>query len=126
MNNPRILLVDDDAELRALLIEHLTQEGYVVDGEGDGKAALGRIEAVPYNVILLDVDLPGSKGTDILKTIRSRLMKCRVIMLTGMTGLQTAVECLRLGAVDYITKPCNIEYLTASIRKAIKSGSETS
>jgi len=116
---PRILFVDDDAELRAIVREQLTASGYEVDEAEDGTVAIEKMQHGRYRVVLLDITMPGASGLDVLKLIKARNPECRVIMLTGVVGLSVAIESLKMGADDYITKPYNLDYLLNSIKRAL-------
>lgn len=121
MTDPRarILFVDDDAELRAIVREQLSAAGYDVDEAEDGSVAMEKMGQGTYRLILLDITMPGTSGLDVLRTIKERTPSCRVIMLTGVVGLSVAIESLKMGADDYITKPYNLEYLLSSIRRVL-------
>jgi DNA-binding response OmpR family regulator len=116
-----ILFVDDDVELRGMVREQLAEEGYQIDEADNGALAIERLEAQEYDLVLLDIVMPEKTGLDVLNFIRDKKLSCRVIMLTGVTGLATAIESLNLGASDYITKQYNIEYLLAAIRRVLSA-----
>lgn len=115
----RILFVDDDAELRAIVREQLSSAGFEVDEAEDGAVAMEKMKEGRYRLILLDITMPGTSGLDVLRTVKERSPACRVIMLTGVVGLSVAIESLKLGADDYITKPYNLDYLLNSIRRVL-------
>jgi len=94
-------------------------EGYAVSEAGKVSDAMRLIEASEYDLLLLDVRLPDGTGLDILKFMRESGNTTPVIMLTGTTGLDIAVESVRLGARDYVTKPAKISYLLHSIRELL-------
>lgn len=116
----RILFVDDDTELREIVREQLAAAGYVLDEADDGTTAIAKLGKESYDLVLLDITMPGATGMDVLKFIKRKSLKCRVIMLTGMVGLSVAIDSVKLGADDYITKPYHIEYLLASIRRSLE------
>jgi DNA-binding response OmpR family regulator len=118
-NKNKILFVDDDAELREIVKEQLCSEGYVLDEAEDGNRAIEKIKLQTYDLLLLDITMPGKSGMDVLKFAKETSPGCHVIMLTGMVGLSVAIESLKLGADDYITKPYNMDYLLASIRRVL-------
>ncbi len=117
----RILFVDDDAELREIVRDQLTLSGYVFDEAEDGTIAIEKIKGQTYDLLLLDITMPGKSGLDVLKFVKEYSPSCRVIMLTGVVGLSVAIESLKLGADDYITKPYNLEYLLNSIKRVLGS-----
>lgn len=114
-----ILFVDDDAELRAIVREQLEVAGYVMEEAPDGTTAMEMVQQKPYGLVLLDITMPGASGLDVLKFVKQFSPTCHVIMLTGVTGLGVAIESLKLGADDYITKPYNLEYLLNAIRRVL-------
>jgi DNA-binding response OmpR family regulator len=118
-NKDRILFVDDDAELREIVRDQLSSVGYQVDEAADGTHAIDKIPAGDYDLLLLDITLPGKTGIEVLKFVKEKSIPCRVIMLTGMAGLSLAFQSLKLGADDYITKPYNADYLLSSIKRVL-------
>jgi len=114
-----ILFVDDDAELRTIVREQLAMEGYEVDEAEDGLKAMEMVKEGTYALVLLDITMPGKSGLDVLKFVKNRTPGCKVIMLTGVAGLAVAIDSLKLGADDYITKPYNMSYLLSSIKRAL-------
>jgi DNA-binding response OmpR family regulator len=115
----RILFVDDDVELRGIIKEQLTAAGYELDEAGDAVEAMEKLPTGNYDLLLLDIMMPGKSGIEVLRFMQEKSLKCRVIMLTGMVGLSVAIESLKLGADDYITKPYNMDFLLSSIRKVL-------
>ncbi len=116
-----ILVIDDEESLRHTLGRVLRQAGYQVTTAGDGREALrlvnaGFENASPFDVVYLDIRLPGMDGLQILKEIRLRDAQLPVILLTAFGSLKTAVEALRLGATDYLLKPLDPEVLVARTR----------
>ena len=120
MNQTRILFVDDDADLRKIVNDQLTALGYVLDEAEDGNTAVQKLEKGNYDVMLLDINMPGKSGIDVLKVIKDKSLKTKVIMLTGRVGFSVATESLKLGAYDYITKPFNLDYLVFSIKRVLE------
>ncbi len=115
----RILLVDDENELRMLVAERLGMEGYFVAEAGRVKDAVRLLGLSEYHLLLLDVRLPDGTGLDVLKYMKEAGKNMPVIMLTGTTGLDIAIESVRLGARDYVTKPARISYLLQSIEEIL-------
>ena len=112
----RILIVDDENDLRMLVAERLGMEGYSVAEAGRVKDAVKMLAEFDYDLLLLDVRLPDGTGLDVLKYMKGAGKNMPVIMLTGTTGLDIAVESVRLGARDYVTKPAKLSYLLHSIK----------
>ena len=121
--DPKILLLDDEIELRMLVAERLGMEGYTVAEAGLVNDALSMIKSSKFDLLLLDVKLPDGTGIDVLRYMKDSGIKTPVIMLTGTTGLDIAVESVRLGARDYVTKPAKISYLLHSIRELLAKDS---
>jgi len=121
--DPKILLLDDEIELRMLVAERLGMEGYIVAEAGLVNDALSMIKSSKFDLLLLDVKLPDGTGIDVLRYMKDSGIKTPVIMLTGTTGLDIAVESVRLGARDYVTKPAKISYLLHSIRELLAKDS---
>ncbi len=117
----RILCVDDEHAIRTLLQSQLEQEGYDVDIADDGDVAIAKLGASAFDVILLDIRMPKVGGIDVLRHIRDSDIKSRVIMLTAVDDLTIAMESVRLGASDYLTKPFDTEDLFSAIRRLSSS-----
>jgi two-component system response regulator CpxR len=117
----RILLIDDDEELSALLGEYFEAEGFGFDCAHSGDAGLKLFAASDYDIIILDVMLPGRDGFDILKEIRAA-SPIPVIMLTAKGDHVDRVVGLEIGADDYICKPFNMRELSARIRAVLRRG----
>ena len=117
----KILFVDDDPELRSIVRDQLISLGYDIDEAEDGIVAMGKIQSHSYDLLLLDITMPGKSGLEVLKFVKEHSPECRVIMLTGVVGLSVAIESLKLGADDYITKPYKMDYLMNSIKKVLEA-----
>lgn len=109
-----ILIIEDDIHINSMLRETLTQCGYACTGAYSGTEALMLINQTPFDLIILDLMLPGMPGTEVLKAIR-RKHAAPVIVLSALDELDTKVDLLTLGANDYMTKPFEIEELKARI-----------
>lgn len=115
----RILVVDDEASLRLLLSKELSREGYAVEVVADGTSALRRLREDIFHVILLDIVMPGVDGVGVLKTIREEEIGCEVVVLTGNATIESAIECMKLGAFEYVRKPYSLSELVILIERAI-------
>jgi two-component system response regulator AtoC len=115
----RILIVDDEHDLRVLVAERLEMEGFTVEEADRVTEAVRLLAESRYDILLLDVRLPDGTGLDVLRFMRQSGISLPVIMLTGTTGLDIAVESVRLGARDYVTKPAKISYLLHSINEIL-------
>ena len=116
----KILIVDDDAEFRSHLIDVLREEGYETDSVSSAKDALAKNQAVTYDVVLLDLMMPGMSGSDALLEIRKRHPRTKVIMITAFATVENAVDAIRRGASDYISKPFKIQELLTTIRRVLE------
>ena len=116
----KILLADDDPVLRRLLPSQITAADFVFSTADSAKTVLGKLREEDFDVVLLDVNLPDVSGIEILPVIRQAENAPEVIMLTADKSLQTGIEAMRRGAIDYITKPANAEEVETFIRKAVE------
>jgi DNA-binding NtrC family response regulator len=118
----RVLVADDERNLRELVVRELARKGHEVDGVEDGAAALERMAQTPYDVVVLDMKMPKKEGIEVLRELQSFPEQPQVIVMTGFQEVSTAVEAMKLGAYDYLTKPTKIEELDIVIRKAAEKG----
>src|SRR5882672_4559037 len=114
----RVLVVDDDSLLRKLVTEQLARGGFDAAPAASGQQALDILQDTDYDVMLLDITMPGLSGLDTLREIRKLEDPPEVIMLTADTSLSTGIEAMRHGAYDYLTKPATLDEMEAVIRKA--------
>ncbi|SDO16702.1 response regulator transcription factor [Halobacillus aidingensis] len=124
MSKPNILVVEDETKIARVLELELEYEGYQVTKAYDGMEGLRLYREKQWDLLLLDVMLPGLSGTDLLKRIRSGDEETPVIMLTAKDAVSDKVTGLDLGANDYVTKPFEIEELLARIRAALRTKSD--
>ena len=120
-NPPMILVVDDDEVIRGLVCEGLAGDGYTCDIASTANDALSKLQNHHFDVALLDIRLPGESGIDLLKTLQTSFQTLTIVMMTAVKDLNTAIEAMKLGASDYITKPFTIDKLTASITAILKN-----
>ncbi|HEY6448535.1 MAG TPA: sigma-54 dependent transcriptional regulator [Acidobacteriaceae bacterium] len=118
-NAPRILIIDDEAAIRESLETLLSLEGYAVESAENGEAGLDRIGDQPFDLVLLDLALPGRNGIEILGMIRDRHSSLPVIMITAYGTVGNVVDAIRGGAQNFVQKPWDNEKLLADIRAAI-------
>jgi len=114
----KLLVVEDDRPLRELLQMELSRSGYKVEVAMDGVEGLRKYREENFNVVLLDVKMPGMDGIEVLRQMRSETIVPEVIMFTGHGSIETAVECIKHGAYDYLTKPVKLDELEMVIDKA--------
>jgi len=115
-----ILVVDDEETFRYLLSSLIGTAGYSVDTVVDGVTAINAVQSKLYHVVLLDVKMPKVDGIEVLKFIKNNFPGIEVVMLTGTSDVKTAVECMRIGAYDYITKPTTADELLSTIGRALE------
>jgi DNA-binding NtrC family response regulator len=117
---PAILVVDDDAAFRGVIAGELSRMQFRVTGVGSAEEAVRHVIAHEPDVVLLDLRLGSANGLDVLRQIRERSPSTDVIMLTGHGTIDTAIEAIRIGAFDYIAKPCPLDELEVRIRRALE------
>jgi len=114
----RLLIAEDEANLRLVLQKELQRLGYRVQAAPDGEAALRKLEESNVDVLLCDINMPHMDGMELLRRVHERPNPPEVIMLTGQGTIETAVEAMKLGAYDYLTKPYSINELDVRVRQA--------
>ena len=117
---PLLLLVDDDAAFRTVMAAELSRSGYDVRTAASGEDALAVCAKTEPHVILLDLQMPGISGLEVLKSLRDRHAPGEVVMLTGHGSIDTAIEAIRMGAFDYVSKPCPLDELEIRIQRALE------
>ena len=115
-----ILIVDDEDGLRSIMKDELLNRGYEVSDADGGQVALDLLKDQSFDVIVLDVRMPGIDGLDVLRQIRQTDSTTKVIMLTGVDELKIAKDSLALGADDFMTKPFQFQNLVACIDRVMK------
>ena len=119
-HRPSILVIDDDESVVSWLIDSLHDEGCDAIGESDPRLALTLLKTRAFDVVVSDVEMPGLRGIDLVKEIKSLRPKQVVILITAFGSIDLAVEAVRAGAVDFIAKPFRIENLMLSIQRALR------
>ena len=114
----RVLVVDDEENLRHMLQILLRREGYEAVGAASVDAALGELEIKPFDVILVDLRLPGRGGLELVDEVRRRGLECTVVVMTAYGSKDVAIEAMKRGAYDYLSKPFEAEELVLLLRKA--------
>jgi len=118
MVSPLVLLVDDEVPFVETMTKRLSKRELMVVPAYSGQEALEKLEKNGVDVVILDVKMPGMDGIETLREIKRTHPLVEVIMLTGHATVETAVEGMRLGAYDYLMKPCEIEELLAKVAEA--------
>ena len=115
----RILLVDDEESLRFVLNKGLSMRGYVCDEAGSSEEALEKLASRPSELVMLDINMPGRQGNEVLPDIRERFPDTSVIMASGVNDESVIAKCIKDGAQDYITKPFNFENVIQSVNRTL-------
>jgi len=118
-NKPKILVVDDEEVLRNLLFDALNDEGFEVDVATGGFEAISKINTNHYDLIMTDILMPEVNGMQVLGKAKEIDPDADVIVMTGYASVETAVQSMRLGAADYITKPFNIDHIKIIISRTL-------
>ena len=119
----KILVIDDNKNMQLILKNILTDEGYDIETVGNGKGGLKLVKELKPDLVLLDIRLPQMNGMDVLQKIKEFDKDALVIMITAFGDIKTAVQAMKLGAYDYVTKPFVNDDLTITIEKALKTRS---
>jgi len=118
---PRILVVDDERSMRELLAIVLRREGYEVLLAENGRAAIDLLEREPVDILISDIKMPDLSGVDVLRAAKKIDQDILGIMITAFASTETAVEAMRLGACDYLSKPFDIDLLKMKVREKIEN-----
>src|SRR4051812_19935589 len=117
----RILVVDDEVNARTALAELLRDEGFDVETAADAFKALGKHESFLPHVVVTDLKMPGMDGIELVKRIRAHESPAAVIVMTAFGAVETAVDAMRAGAADYLTKPLNFDELLVVLDKVLET-----
>ncbi|MGE0320808.1 MAG: sigma-54-dependent transcriptional regulator [Polyangiaceae bacterium] len=120
MSKERILVVDDEANARTALAELLKEEGYSVETAADGFKALSKFEEGHPDLVLTDLKMPGMDGVELLQKVRHADPDVEVVVMTAFGAVDTAVQAMRSGATDYLTKPLNMDELVLVLERALE------
>ncbi|MGB4691373.1 MAG: sigma-54 dependent transcriptional regulator, partial [Atribacterales bacterium] len=116
----RILIVDDEESLREMLKEFLEGEGMLVELAQNGREALEKLHSLSFDLVLLDLRMPGVSGVEVLQEIKKEEPELPVVVITAYGSVDNAVETLKMGAFDFITKPFKLEELLNTISRALE------
>jgi DNA-binding NtrC family response regulator len=120
--NLRVLVVDDEQDFATALAERLRRRGLAADAVFSGHEALGRLAIAPYDVMVLDLKMPGLDGLSTLRQARQAHPDIQVVVLTGHGTVASGIEGMQVGAADFLQKPADIDDLCTAIRAAAESG----
>jgi len=121
MEKAKIIIVDDDMAILQLLKDFLEMEGFDVDVFSDGKSAIENFTPKLYSLAILDLKLPDMPGTQVLENFKNNDKDVEIVMLTGFSTTDSAIQALRLGAFDYMTKPFSLDGIKLLVKNAINS-----
>jgi len=116
----RVLVVDDEMNFRKLLVRELERRGHQTRAAKDGVEALDLLQTDAADIVLLDLKMPGLDGIEVMRRLKDQPDPPEIIVMTGYGSVPTAIEAVKLGAYDYVTKPCKIEKLDLLVRKAFE------
>ncbi len=116
----RILVIEDEAQLAELIKRGLEEEGYAVDTAGTGESGEELAEDIPYDLVVLDIMLPGKDGLEVCRALRAKKVKIPILMLTAKDAIEDKVKGLDSGADDYMVKPFVFEELYARARALLR------
>jgi two-component system OmpR family response regulator len=119
MGNLRVLLVDDEEELVFAMVERLEYRGFYTEAVLSGAEAIERAETVQFDILVIDVKMPGMNGIETMKKIKAKQPNAKVILITGHGSTNEGEEGIAEGAVDYLQKPVKIEDLVQRINSAL-------
>ena len=118
---PRVLVIDDEPDLRTLYELSLLREGYRVDTAADVAEALAQLDAQRYDAVISDMRLPDGSGMEVLRRLKSQARAERCIVITAHGSAENAVEALKSGAFDYLTKPVDLKQFRAAVAQAVRA-----
>lgn len=116
----RVLIVEDDSSLRRLIVRGLREDGHIADSLPDGRDCLAFLDATPYDVLVLDLNLPHVDGLEVLRRVRSAGIMTPVLLLTARIDARDVVAGLDAGADDYVRKPFSLDELHARLRSLVR------
>lgn len=115
----RVLVVDDEPLVRDLLSSYLRGVGYICETAGTGREALDKLESIPVSLVIADIRMPELNGLQLLARMTKEYPETAAIMITAVADIETAIDTMKQGASDYITKPFNLKKVAQSVRRAL-------
>jgi len=119
LDRPRILVVDDEEAVRAMLVKTLTMADYDVDTAEDGAAALDRLRATDYDLLITDLKMPGMDGLSVIRQARRQSTTLPIVIITGYSTEASAIEAINLGVSGYLTKPFRLPRILSVTARAL-------
>ncbi|CAG0984764.1 partial Regulatory protein AtoC, partial [Myxococcaceae bacterium] len=116
----RILVVDDERSMQEFLEICFRRDGYDVETAGDVDAALAILESEDFDVVVSDLQMPGKSGLDLLRAVREASPETAVVLVTAFATTETAIEAMKEGAYDYVTKPFKVDEIRLVVEKALE------
>ena len=116
-----VLVADDEDSLRRTVAAWLRDEGFDVEEATDGKAAIKSLQGRDFDIAILDIKMPGANGLEVLRYVKKNSSNTEVVMMTGMSDVSMAVEAMKLGAREYLTKPVDMDQLVPQLRSLLKT-----
>ena len=120
MEKQKVLIVDDEETIRVSLKSSLNKSGIHSDTAESGSIALEILKSDHYDIVLTDIMMDDVTGITLLKKVKERFPKIEVLLMTGYANIETAIEAVRLGASDYLVKPCTIKAILSSIKNCVE------
>ena len=117
----QILIADDEDPLRMTVAAWLSDEGFEVEEAPDGVEAIKKVQSKDFDIAILDIKMPGANGLEVLRYIKKNSAQTEVVMMTGMSDVSMAVEAMKLGAKEYLTKPIDMDQLVPQLRAIIRA-----
>lgn len=118
---PMVMIIDDEQAVCGVLYEELSEQGFLCATAFNGEEALVELSRQHFDVVLVDIKLPGMSGIEVLSKIKSNHPNIKAVMITGIDNVEVAVETMKLGASDYIVKPFNLDRVNTSISTILGS-----
>lgn len=116
----KILIIEDEKALRQSMVSYLSQEGYLCESAADFKEAMDRISIYAYDCIVVDLNLPGGSGLDLIRQIKKDKSEAGIIIVSAANSLEDRISGLEIGSDDYLTKPFHLSELNARIKSIIR------
>jgi two-component system, sensor histidine kinase and response regulator len=117
----QVLIADDEDPLRMTVAAWLSDEGFEVDQAADGLEAIKKAQGKDYDIAILDIKMPGANGLEVLRFIKKNSSQTEAVMMTGMSDVSMAVEAMKLGAKEYLTKPIDMDQLVPQLKNIIRN-----